>query len=71
MIGRDMGIDAKRYTPRLLATSISNLKNELISPEQAVAALEPGGDDLAKVVAEVYADTSDGCAGPMPWTSTT
>ena len=56
MIGRDMGIDVKRYTPRLLATSISNLKNELITPEQAVAALEPGGDDLAKVVAEVYAE---------------
>ena len=56
MIGRDMGIDVKRYTPRLLATSISNLKNELITPEQAVAALEPGGDDLAKVVAEVFAE---------------
>ena len=56
MIGRDMGIDVKRYTPRLLATSISNLKNELITPEQAVAALEPGGDDLAKVAAEVYVE---------------
>jgi DNA helicase-2/ATP-dependent DNA helicase PcrA len=56
MIGRDMGIDVKRYTPRLLATSISNLKNELITPEQAVEALEPGGDDLAKVVAEVFAE---------------
>ena len=56
MIGRDMGIDVKRYSPRLLATSISNLKNELIDPEQAVAALEPGGDDLARIVAEVYAE---------------
>ncbi len=56
MIGRDMGIDVKRYTPRLLATSISNLKNELITPEQAVAELNLGGDDLAKVVAEVYAE---------------
>jgi len=37
MIGRDMGIDVKRYSPRLLATAISNLKNELISPEQAAA----------------------------------
>ena len=56
MIGRDMGIDVKRYTPRLLANSISNLKNELITPEQAAAALEPGGDELARVVAEVYAE---------------
>ena len=56
MIGRDMGIDVKRYSPRLLATSISNLKNELIDPEQAVAALEPGGDDLARITAEVYGE---------------
>jgi DNA helicase-2/ATP-dependent DNA helicase PcrA len=56
MIGRDMGIDVKRYSPRLLATSISNLKNELITPEQAVAALEPGADDLARIAAEVYAE---------------
>jgi len=56
MIGRDMGIDVKRYSPRLLATSISNLKNELIDPEQAVAALEPDADDLARIVAEVYGE---------------
>jgi DNA helicase-2/ATP-dependent DNA helicase PcrA len=56
MIGRDMGIDVKRYSPRLLATSISNLKNELIDPERAVASLEPDGDDVARIVAEVYAE---------------
>ncbi len=54
MIGKDMGIDVKRYSPRLLATSISNLKNELIGPEQAIAALEPGGEDLVRIVAEAY-----------------
>ena len=56
MIGRDMGIDVKRYSPRLLSTSISNLKNELTTPEQAIAALEPGADDLTRIVAEVYAE---------------
>jgi DNA helicase-2/ATP-dependent DNA helicase PcrA len=61
MIGRDMGIDVKRYSPRLLATSISNLKNELISPEQAVAALEPSpgesdADDLTRITADVYGE---------------
>ena len=56
MIGRDMGIDVKRYSPRLLATSISNLKNELTTPEQAVAALESDADDLARIVTEVYAE---------------
>ncbi|MEI7544474.1 MAG: DNA helicase PcrA [Mycobacteriaceae bacterium] len=56
MIGRDMGIDVKRYSPRLLSNSISNLKNELITPEQAVAALASDCDDLARIVAEVYGE---------------
>ncbi len=56
MIGRDMGIDVKRYSPRLLANGISNLKNELVSPEQALAALEPGADELAQTVASVYGE---------------
>ena len=56
MIGRDMGIDVKRYSPRLLSTGISNLKNELISPGQAVSALEPGADELTQTVASVYGE---------------
>ena len=56
MISRDMGLDVKRYSPRLLANGISNLKNELISPERAVAGLEQGGDDLARITAEVYGE---------------
>ncbi|MBU3750418.1 MAG: DNA helicase PcrA [Mycobacterium sp.] len=56
MIGRDMGLDVKRYSPRLLATSISNLKNELIDPLQAAGALGPDADDLDRIVAEVYAE---------------
>ncbi|MEX0580001.1 MAG: DNA helicase PcrA [Mycobacterium sp.] len=56
MIGRDMGIDVKRYSPRLLSNSISNLKNELITPEQAVLDLESGCDDLVRIVAEVYGE---------------
>ncbi|NBP86411.1 MAG: ATP-dependent DNA helicase PcrA, partial [Mycobacteriaceae bacterium] len=56
MIGRDMGIDVKRYSPRLLANSISNLKNELIGPGAAAAALDESSDDLARIVAEVYAE---------------
>lgn len=56
MIGRDMGIDVKRYSPRLLANGISNLKNELLIPEQAVAVLEPGADELTRTVAVVYGE---------------
>jgi DNA helicase II / ATP-dependent DNA helicase PcrA len=58
MIGKDMGLDIKRYSPRLLANAISNLKNELIDPQQAVANLsdEEHPDDLARTVAAVYAE---------------
>jgi len=56
MIGRDMGLDIKRYSPRLLANAISNLKNELIDPSQAVGNLTEGSDDLARTVASVYGE---------------
>lgn len=54
MVGRDLGLDIKRYSPRLLANAISNLKNELIDPHQALAGLTEDFDDLARAVASVY-----------------
>ncbi|MGF2944000.1 UvrD-helicase domain-containing protein [Mycobacterium sp. Lab-001] len=59
MIGRDMGLDIKRHSPRLLANAISNLKNELIDPAQAadnLAQLSDPSDGLAHTVASVYAE---------------
>ncbi len=56
MIGRDMGLDIKRYSPRLLANAISNLKNELIDPDQAVADLSDSSDELSRTVASVYGE---------------
>ncbi len=56
MIGRDMGLDIKRYSPRLLANAISNLKNELIDPHQAVSNLSDESDDLARTVASVFGE---------------
>jgi DNA helicase-2/ATP-dependent DNA helicase PcrA len=58
MIGKDMGLDIKRYSPRLLANAISNLKNELIDPERAVANVpdDDHADDLARTVAAVYSE---------------
>jgi DNA helicase-2/ATP-dependent DNA helicase PcrA len=56
MIGRDMGLDIKRYSPRLLANAISNLKNELIDPDQAVADLSDASDELTRTVAGVYGE---------------
>src|SRR6202048_1038642 len=61
MIAKDMGLDVKRYSPRLLANAISNLKNELIDPQQAMANLsDPDypdqSDDLSRTVAAVYSE---------------
>jgi DNA helicase II / ATP-dependent DNA helicase PcrA len=56
MIGKDMGLDTKRYSPRLLANGISNLKNELIGPEEAAHDAANANEDLPRIIAEVYAE---------------
>ena len=56
MIAKDLGLDVKRYSPRMLANAISNLKNELIDPQQAAADAADGNDELPRIVAEVYAE---------------
>lgn len=56
MIGRDLGLDVKRHSPRLLGAGISNWKNELIDPDQALADLTDDADDLQRVCAAVYAE---------------
>src|SRR5581483_6547380 len=53
---KDMGLDTKRYSPRVLANSISNLKNELVDPEQAMADLSVDSGDLTRIVAEAYGE---------------
>ncbi|WP_414935850.1 DNA helicase PcrA [Amycolatopsis sp. cmx-11-51] len=53
LVSRDLDIDPKRYAPRTLAVHISNLKNELIDPDTAVA---DAGNDLERRVAEVYVE---------------
>ncbi|WP_433576842.1 DNA helicase PcrA [Nocardia brasiliensis] len=56
MISRDFDIDTKKYTARLLATAISNLKNELIGPQQATADAESDETELPALVARVYVE---------------
>ena len=56
MIGKDLGLDTRRYSPRLLANCISNLKNELIDPEQAAADISESTDELNRIVADVYSE---------------
>ncbi|MEU7631553.1 DNA helicase PcrA [Nocardia sp. NPDC049220] len=56
MISRDLDIDTKKYSARLLATAISNLKNELIDPVRATADAEADDADLSGLVARVYTE---------------
>lgn len=56
MIGRDFELDPKKFSPRLLATAISNLKNELIGPEKAGSDAEFEDAELPRIVARVYAE---------------
>jgi DNA helicase-2/ATP-dependent DNA helicase PcrA len=52
-VARDLDLNPKRYPARLLAASVSNLKNELTDPETAAAAAT---NDLERRVAEVYVE---------------
>lgn len=56
MIGKDMGLDTKRYSPRLLSNAISTHKNELVGPEQAAAEASEAGEELPGIIADVYAE---------------
>lgn len=56
MISKDMNLDIKKFTPRLLGAGISNLKNELISPATAVAEAESTKNPYETTVAAVYVE---------------
>ncbi len=56
MVGKDLNLDVKRYSPRMLATAISNLKNELIDPLQAASEASEADEELPRIVAEVYGE---------------
>ncbi len=51
LVTRDLELDPKKYAPRAVAAQISNLKNELIAPDDAV---ERATTEFEKKVAEVY-----------------
>ncbi len=52
MILRAQDVDVKRFSPRLIASRISDLKNELITPDQYLAQVE--SDPVSEVVAAAY-----------------
>ncbi|OZD47872.1 ATP-dependent DNA helicase PcrA [Rhodococcus sp. 06-1477-1B] len=54
MISKDLQIDTKKFSARLLSTSISNLKNELIGPDKAAEDADGDPAELPRLVAKVY-----------------
>ncbi len=56
MIGRDLDLDLKKFTARALNNAISNLKNELIDPDQALADATATRNPFDITVAQVYAE---------------
>ncbi|MFE3172597.1 DNA helicase PcrA [Amycolatopsis sp. NPDC059090] len=53
LVARDLDIDPKKYAARTLAVHISNLKNELVDPDEAAS---KAANDLERRVAEVYVE---------------
>ncbi|MEP6598799.1 MAG: UvrD-helicase domain-containing protein, partial [Actinomycetota bacterium] len=51
LVGRDLDLDPKRYPARSLSAQISNLKNELVTPEQWA---DRATNAHEKVLAEAY-----------------
>jgi DNA helicase-2/ATP-dependent DNA helicase PcrA len=51
LVARDQELDPKKFAPRAIAAQISNLKNELIAPDDAAARAM---NDFERRVAEVY-----------------
>ncbi|QGU04017.1 DNA helicase PcrA [Corynebacterium comes] len=56
MIAKDHNLDLKKFTARVLANAISNLKNELITPAEARAEAEVTRAPFELTVAEVFGD---------------
>ncbi|WOC13009.1 UvrD-helicase domain-containing protein [Gordonia sp. MP11Mi] len=58
MVIRDLGLDAKKFSPRGVGTVISNHKNELVEPDEAAAQASAADqpDPTAQTIAEIYAE---------------
>lgn len=56
MIAKDMQLDIKKFTSRVLANQISNHKNEMTSPETALAEAEKTKNPFELTVARVFAE---------------
>lgn len=54
IIAKDMQLDLKKYTARVLANQISNHKNELVSPADALAEAEKTKNPFEITIARVF-----------------
>jgi DNA helicase-2/ATP-dependent DNA helicase PcrA len=52
---KERNVDTKKFDPRALLGSISNLKNELVTPDEFAKKIQPG-DPFETMVSEVYLD---------------
>ena len=66
---RDLGLDAKRFTPRGVHALISLKKNELVSPDEAAANAQPTSSTASTPTCS--ASTSRASRRQARWTSTT
>ena len=56
MIAKDMGLDLKKFSGRVLANGISNHKNELVGPQQALELANQTKNPYEVTIAQVYAE---------------
>ena len=56
MIAKDFNLDLKKFSARTLANGISNLKNELVDPDTALADAERTHNPFETTVAKVFAE---------------
>jgi DNA helicase-2/ATP-dependent DNA helicase PcrA len=55
LVARELDLDPKRYPPKALASKISNLKDELVDPDQfAATSGGSSGNDFDQALAQVY-----------------
>ena len=56
MIAKDFSLDLKKFSARTLANAISNLKNELVDPNEALEKAERTRNPFETTVAKVFAE---------------
>ena len=55
MIIKDLDLDPKKFAPRGVSVIVSNYKNELVTPDEAITATADG-DPTEQAIAQIYAE---------------